>query len=235
MVDYAIVGNHASGEVWRQKGYTGCMKVIPQFGIDPTLFVPPSSRDAGRGFVIGIAGRRLVPEKGIDLLLEAVAQLPGIWQLRIAGEGPAKSSLQALAKQLGIGDRVIFEGVLASERVPAFLQQLDVVVLPSRTLPNWQEQFGRVLVEAMACEVVVVGSDSGEIPNVIGQAGLIFPEGNVPALRDCLHRLQTNPDERLRLAKVGRERALAQFTQAQIAAQTVSVYRGNVKNSDEVH
>ncbi len=72
------------------------------------------------------------------------------------------------AERLGIRDRVRFEGAVPPERVPGLLHQLDVLVLPSRTRANWTEQFGRILVEAMACEVAVVGSSSGEIPNVIG-------------------------------------------------------------------
>jgi glycosyltransferase involved in cell wall biosynthesis len=109
--------------------------------------------------------------------------------------------------------------------MPAFLRELDVLVVPSRTLPNWKEQFGRVLVEAMATEVVVIGSDSGEIPHVIGEAGLIFPEGDVPALRAHLQRLQTDYSLRRTLAVAGRQRAVAHFTQAQVAAQTVAAYR----------
>ena len=59
---------------------------------------------------------------------------------------------------------------------------MDVSVLPSLTRPNWKEQFGRTLAEAMSCETPVIGSDSGEIPHVIGDAGLIFKEGDAQAL-----------------------------------------------------
>jgi len=97
--------------------------------------------------------------------------------------------------------------------------------LPSLTRPNWKEQFGRVLIEAMACGVPVIGSDSGEIPNVIGDAGLIFPEGDIVALRDSIARMLADPERRARYAEAGRQRVLAEFTQAQIAAATVRVYR----------
>jgi glycosyltransferase involved in cell wall biosynthesis len=100
-----------------------------------------------------------------------------------------------------------------------------VLALPSRTLPNWKEQFGRILVEAMACGVVVVGSDSGEIPNVIGEAGLVFPEDDKEALQAHLTRLIGDAGLRRRLAQAGRERVLENYTQAQIASQTMSVYR----------
>jgi glycosyltransferase involved in cell wall biosynthesis len=222
-VDYAIAGSQGAADVWRRKGYTGPLAIIPQFGVDPDIFVPPAHRDPGRGLVIGYAGR-LVAEKGIDLLVRAAADLPGAWQLTVAGEGPERDALAALTKQLGVQERVFFDGWLPAERMPAYLQQLDVLVLPSRTRPNWKEQFGRVLIEAMACQVAVVGSDSGEIPHVIGDAGLIFPEGDVDALNAHLIQLQDH-ETRLEFGRAGRQRVLDHYTQTQIATQTVEVYR----------
>jgi glycosyltransferase involved in cell wall biosynthesis len=222
-VDYALMGNQAAVAVWRAKGYTGPHRVIPQFGVDPALYRPaPNQRDAV--FTIGVANRRLVEEKGTDVLLRAVAGLTGEWQLRLVGDGPERSALQQLAQELGIAGRVCFDGPMPSGEVVGYLQQLDVLVLPSRTRPNWKEQFGRVLIEAMACETAVVGSNSGEIPHVIGDAGLIFPEENVAALRSCLEQLQQNPTLRVELGQRGRQRVLAHYTQAQVAAQTVAVY-----------
>ena len=223
-VDYALMGNQDAVAVWQAKGYSGPYRVIPQFGVDPALY-QPQPRPARDLFVIGAANRRLVPEKGTDLLLQAVAGLPGEWQVRLAGDGPERPFLQQLARGLGIADRVQFDGPIPSGQMAAYLQQLDLLVLPSRTRPNWKEQFGRVLIEAMACETAVVGSDSGEIPHVIGKAGLIFPEDDVAALRKCLEQLQQNPVLRVKLGQIGRQRVLAQYTQAQIAAQTVAVYR----------
>lgn len=224
-VDYAIVGNEASAAIWATKGYQGPIAIIPQFGIEPDFFRPPPERDSGRAFVIGSAGRRLVPEKGVDLLLKAASKLPGIWRLHIAGEGPERSSLARLADELAIRDRVHFDGVIPSAQMPAYLGQLDVMVMPSRTLPNWKEQFGRALIEAMACGVVVVGSDSGEIPNVIGDAGLIFPEEDVAALYRHLLQMMTDEMARRSLRDAGRQRVLTNYTQQRVAAQTVTVYR----------
>nr|HID13283.1 glycosyltransferase family 4 protein [Anaerolineae bacterium] len=244
--DYAIAGSRGAARVWREKGYTGPLAVIPQFGVDPDIFAPRDrwdrlsglsgrqigksapflrrERESARGFLIGYVGR-LVPEKGVDLLLQAVAGMGGMWRLTVVGAGPERERLEALARRLGLADRVFFEGIIPSLRLPAFYQELDVLVLPSRSRPNWVEQFGRVLIEAMACGVPVVGSDCGEIPNVVGDAGLVFPEDDAEALRECLVRLMCEADLWADLAWRGRERVLAHFTQAQVAAQTVAVYR----------
>lgn len=222
-VDYAIVGNQESRQVWRAKGYGGRVAVIPQFGVDPESF-QPAARPAGRGFIVGYVGR-LTEEKGIDLLLEALAGLDGTWRAYVLGSGPAQEGLQSQARRLGLANRVSFDHWIPSQQMPDYYHQLDALVLPSRTRPNWKEQFGRVLVEAMACGIPVIGSDSGEIPHVIGDAGLVFPEGQVEILRAHLSRLLGDLELRADLARRGRERVLARFTQEQVASQTYQVYR----------
>jgi glycosyltransferase involved in cell wall biosynthesis len=107
----------------------------------------------------------------------------------------------------------------------AFYRELDVLVVPSRTRHNWKEQFGRVIIEAMACCVPVIGSDSGAIPGVIGDGGLIFPEDDSAALSDCLQTLMHDEGLRCQLAEKGRARVLENYTHAQVAAHTVAVYR----------
>lgn len=228
--DYAIMGNLEAVEVSRSKGYLGPTRVIPQFGVDPDLFSPPPARDHGRTFTIGSANRRLVEEKGVDMLLRAAAKLPGVWRLHIAGDGPETRPLQRLAMELGITARVHFDGVIPSDQMPAYLNDMDALALTSRTLPNWKEQFGRVLVEAMACGVPVVGSSSGEIPNVIGDAGIIIHEEDVDGLRHALLKLMRDDALRLELGRRGRQRVLERFTQAQVAAETVEVYRSMLDN-----
>jgi glycosyltransferase involved in cell wall biosynthesis len=175
-------------------------------------------------FTIGYVGR-LIEAKGPDVLLRAVAGLPGSWRLCIAGAGPRRARLTSLARQLGLADRVSFDPSVSSTDVPRYLNGLDALVLPSLTRPNWKEQFGRILIEAMACGVPVVGSDSGEIPGVVGEAGLLFPEGDIQALRSQLSRLLDAPALREDLSKRGRARVLAKFTQACIARATYDVYR----------
>ena len=234
---HAIAGNQEARQVLLAKGYRRPVTVIPQFGIDPQLFdraaqAPLTPPSALHGFTIGFAGG-LVPEKGIDTLLHALAAgrqsasegagLP--WRLLLAGAGPQQAALEQLAAQLNLARDVVFLGPVGSTSMPSFFASIDALVLPSRTTRNWKEQFGRVLVEAMACQTPVIGSDSGEIPHVIGDAGLIFPEGDVQALAADLRRLAGDPDLRADLGRRGRARVLAQFTHQQIAAATYRVYQ----------
>jgi glycosyltransferase involved in cell wall biosynthesis len=220
--DYALVGTDSAGEVWRQKGYKGKMRTIPQFGTDEQLFQPYKRPE--RPFTIGYIGR-LIEEKGVHHLLEAVSELDGNWRLRIVGSGPLAEDLQALTAELGIAHCVEFISWLASSEMPAQYAEIDCLVLPSLTRPNWKEQFGRVLVEAMACGLPVIGSDSGAIPGVIGKGGLIFPEGDVLALRKHIHDLQNKADLREILGVEGRRRVLEHFSHERIAQATVEVYK----------
>ena len=114
---------------------------------------------------------------------------------------------------------------VASTAMPGWLRGLDVLVLPSRTRANWKEQFGRVLVEAMACGVPVIGAASGEIPHVIGDAGVVLAEDDVDGLTAALATLAGNPARRRALSDAGRERVLAHYTHARVATETIAVYR----------
>lgn len=233
--DYAIAGNSEAVKVLQAKGYQGPVRVIPQFGVDPDIyrFQVSGSRFQGSNlqsgtwnlelFTIGYVGR-LVEEKGVHVLLLAAAGLGGGCRLRILGSGPQRAHLEILAAELGIAERVRFEEPIPSTQMPGYYNQLDTLVLPSLTRSNWKEQFGRVLIEAMACGVPVVGSDSGEIPNVIGDAGLVFAEGDAQALQARLSQLMADPALRDELAQRGRDRVLAHYTQAQVAAKTYQVY-----------
>jgi glycosyltransferase involved in cell wall biosynthesis len=222
-IDHMIVGTEGCVPVWRGKKYCYPITVIPQFGSDAALFTPSAQRP-DRPFTIGYFGR-LVEEKGVSLLIDAVAQLPGEWQLLIVGGGPQREALIAQAHMLGLGERVTFAAQVPSLRMPEMYHRIDALVLPSLTRPNWKEQFGRVLVEAMMSGVAVVGSDSAAIPDVIGDAGLIVPEGDARALNDALHRLQSDAALHSEMIGRGRAHALAHYTHEQIAEQTVGVYQ----------
>ncbi|HVC32238.1 MAG TPA: glycosyltransferase family 4 protein [Chloroflexota bacterium] len=223
LADGAIAGIRDAESVLRAKGFQQPIWVIPQFGIDPELF-QPGDRPADATFTVGFIGR-LVRTKGADLLLRACRTLDDPWRAIVVGDGAERAALERLSDELGLGARVQFRGVIPSTDVPPLLHELDVLVLPSRSAPNWREQFGRVLVEAMACAVPLIGSDSGEIPRVVGDAGLIFPEEDWSVLGEQLAALRRDVDQRLALGQNGRRRVLADFTHQSIARQTVAVYR----------
>lgn len=225
----AIAGTESAARVLRRRGYTGHLWVIPQFGVDESRFSPSgvsaeSTENALRPFTVGYVGR-LVPEKGVDTLIAALSGWNRDWRLIVVGDGPERDRLESLAAAAGVQDRAAFRGWLTSDELPALYRSLDVLVLPSRTTRRWAEQFGRVLIEAMACEVPCVGTRCGEIPEVVGEAGVVIPENDPAALRAALAELLARPDERIRLGRLGRARVLQQFTNEQVALRTVEVYR----------
>lgn len=223
----ALACNQEAFDILRRKGFNQPLEIVPQFGVDPELFrptEPPPAFARPDLFTIGYAGR-LVEEKGLESLMAAMAQLRGDFRLVLIGSGPLKEKLETQAAQLGIAARVEFVGPVSSLKIPAYFSALDGLVLPSLTRPNWKEQYGRVLQEAMACGVPVVGSSSGEIPHVIADAGLIFPEGDVDALAKCLQKLLNDPVLRQQLSVSGQQRVRDNYTQAQIAARHVAFYQ----------
>ncbi len=222
--DGALAGSVTAAAVLRAKGYAGRLWVLPQFGVDPAVFHPPATPRSEGPLAIGYAGR-LVRAKGVDLLLEAVAGMTQPWRLAVVGDGPERAALTSQAERLGLGGRVTFTPWLPSAEVAGFFRSLDVLVLPSRSTPSWVEQFGRVLIEAMATGTACLGSTSGEIPHVLADAGWVFPENDAGALRAQLDRLAAEPATRHALAAAGRTRALAHFTMERVAADTVAAYR----------
>jgi glycosyltransferase involved in cell wall biosynthesis len=160
---------------------------------------PPSTR---RPFTVGYAGR-LIESKGLFDLLAAVRELGAPVELLLIGKGELRSQLEG---QSIPGSRVRVLDPLAHDQMASGYARFDVLVLPSHTTPTWKEQFGRVIVEALWCGVPVVGSDSGEIPWLIGLTGggLVFPEGDHRQLADRLRTLQADPALRRQLAERGR-------------------------------
>lgn len=214
-----------------QFGYRGLTEVLSSHGINTAVFYPPQVETAGRPFTITFIGR-LAPEKALDTLLNAFAQLPNSTRLRLVGDGPLRDSLMAQAVGLGIADRMTFAGSVPYDQVRQVLVKSSVVVLPSRGTEVWQEQFGRVLVEAMACGVPVVGSDSGAIPEVIGNGGLIFPEDDIPALASMLHRLLDDPGLCRELGERGYQRVLSKYSYDRLAENTIAFYRTVVERTE---
>ncbi len=222
--DAILCANREAVQVLQAMGYRGLAEVIPPIGVDTRIFRPVERDLSHSGFRVAYAGR-FVPEKGLETLLEAVSRVDSEVELWLIGDGPHRPALERRSQELGLEGRVRWIPPQPAERMPEVLMQVDVVVLPSRTTRVWKEQFGRVVVEAMACKVPVVGSDSGAIPEVIEDAGLIFPEGDAEALATCLQRLIHSPELREQLTEAGHKRATALYAQERVAEQTVGFYR----------
>ncbi|WP_204102294.1 MULTISPECIES: hormogonium polysaccharide biosynthesis glycosyltransferase HpsO [Spirulina sp. CCY15215] len=238
--DGLIAGNQDGVDILREHGYTGAVKVSPQLGIDEKLFYPRFEPEITErlnidndNFIIGFVGR-FVEEKGILTLIEAVAKLTEKnWQLLLLGRGELKAEIQKRALEAGIQDRLILVESVPHDEVSRYINLMNVLVLPSETTykfktltaVGWKEQFGHVLIEAMGCKVAVIGSDSGEIPNVIRDVGLTFPEGNAQKLSICLQQLMENSEFRANLARRGYEKAMKQYTNKALAQELLAFYR----------
>src|SRR5690242_9341858 len=212
-VSGAITGNEEASDILQRRGFRKPTEMIPQFGIDPAIFRRQEAGELRRklglngSFAVGFIGR-IVPEKGLDTMVKALSLLPEDYTFVPVGSGPYRAELESRVRELGLEKRVRWAPWVNSAEVPEYLNAFDALVLPSRTTRAWKEQFGRALVEAMACETCVVGSDSGEIPNVIGDAGLVFHEGDERALAELLRKLAENRLLRESMAQRGRRRVL---------------------------
>ncbi len=227
--DYAVAVSEEIKDVLVRKGFTNEKISIIPYGIDPLLYRKMESTELRsrlrlEAFTIGYIGR-FVKEKGIFDLLKAVSQIKSKFNLLIVGGGRLKYKIKAEVRRLGILERIRILDSIPSSQVPNYINCMDCLMLPSRTTKKWKEQFGRVLIEAMSCEVPVVGSDSGEIPNVIGDSGLVFKEGDIDDLYSKLELLINDIDLRTELAKNGRQRVLDNFTQEKVARETYNIYK----------
>ena len=188
---------------WGAKGEVGfAPPAVPGWEQLPTPHDHP--------FTVGYAGR-LVPSKGLGDLLGAVRKLEAPVELVLIGNGELRGELEG---QPIPGSRVSVIDGLRHEEMASGYAQLDVLVLPSHTTASWKEQFGRVIIEALWCGVPVVGSDSGEIPWLIGLTGggLVFREGDTEMLAARLRELRDDPALRARLARAGRAAVQRLFT-----------------------
>lgn len=216
------VCNDEAGRILQKKGFPGQPRRIP-LGVDLGHFSPRTrSPDPDGPLQVGYVGR-LAAHKGVSVLLEAVAATPDV-QLTVAGSGPQETELRDRAVALGVGDRVTWLGGLSQAELPEVYRQLDVLAVPSLTRPGWVEQFGRVVVEAMASGTPVVASDCGALPDVVGDAGLVVPEGDPAALAEALHRVLDDADLRATLRERGLERAAA-CSWRMVAAAFDDLYR----------
>ncbi|MBA2628050.1 MAG: glycosyltransferase family 4 protein [Gemmatimonadales bacterium] len=194
--------------------------VLPQLGV----VTPAAASSPGPVLALGFIGR-LVPEKGLDMLFRACVRLAGDWTLDIVGTGPAQVELEALAERLGISARLTWHGALPRAELAELWPRIGCIVTPSRALPNWVEAHGRVALEAMAHGIPAVVSDTGALPEAVGEAGLVFPADDVPALTAALQRLIDEPDLRARLGADGRRRIVALFTSEALARRQLEFWR----------
>ena len=230
----AIAGNTEAVDVMQRKGYARPITLLPQNGVDTDRFHPEAIQDRERtalraeleldGFVVGFFGR-LEKGKGLQTLLRALAAWDVPWTLLMVGAGPLSAELPNYAKYLGISDRIRWVSRVPPEELPGYYGALDAFALPSETHRGWKEQFGRVLAEAMACGVPVVGSSSGAIPEVIGDAGLVFPERDQAALTAAFAALRSDPARRSALGRAGYARSVALYSKQTISARTYEIYQ----------
>ena len=171
--------------------------------------------------IVGFLGR-FVPEKGIRSLTHVLDALSCEWRALFVGSGPGESELRAWAGRYH--GRVAIVTDVRHDDVPRWLNAMDVLCAPSLTTLSWREQFGRMLIEAFACGVPVVASSCGEIPHVVGDAGIVLPEGTVEVWCRALTDLLRDGDERRRLAARGRDRAVSVYDWASVAAQHASFF-----------
>ncbi len=234
-----ISGNQDGADVLRDHGYDGPIKVMPQLGVDEQLFSPQEQPELRISlgikpdeFVVGFVGR-FVEEKGLLTLFNALKKITDYpWKWLLLGRGNLKQDLLNKASEVGLRDRLICVESVPHDQVYRYINLMDVLVLPSETTykfktltaAGWKEQFGHVLIEAMSCKVPVIGSDSGEIPHVIDEAGLVFPEGNVDGLRNSLRQVMENQEFRQDLAQKGYERVMLHYTNTALAKEQCSFY-----------
>ena len=214
----AVAGNVEVVERLKKRGFQKLVEVIPQFGVDTELFheIPSlSSERPEKVFTVGFVGRPSMA-KGVDVLMKAVSLLPFEYQLLIVTSSrDVPQEFLDLAYSLGISERVKYKTSVPHTELPIYFYQMDVFVLPSRTTKTWKEQFGRTLIEAMACGVPVVGSSSGAIPEVIGKAGLVFNEGDHDDLRRKLE-ISSETQQKEKLIVSGLKRVTEHYTYSKI-------------------
>jgi glycosyltransferase involved in cell wall biosynthesis len=216
--------NVAAGEILRRKGLGGELVVLP-LGVDLSAFEAPDRSPPSGMLRVGFVGR-LIPHKGVDVLLEAAALEPRL-SVQVFGAGPIEGDLKKKASELGISSRVDFHGHVNDVDINQAYRSLDVLAVPSVPMPSWIEQFGRVVVEAMASGVPVVASASGALPDVVGEAGLLVPPQDPPALAAALSRFLDEPTLWGRLRAAGLSES-ERYSWSSVADDQIELYRAAV-------
>ncbi|MFN3193054.1 MAG: glycosyltransferase [Aureliella sp.] len=196
-------------EVHREKGYRGNSVIVP-LGFDPQQYSAQEDvrqrHATHEGDVQLVFIGRVVEEKGLITLAKALAQISELpWHLTMIGAGPYEQNVRQALERQGLSGRVTWKGFIPHSEVATMYESMDCLLLPSETRSNWKEQFGRVLVESMACGTPVVGSDSGEIPTIIKKTGggIAFRETNVDDCSNALRKMITDKEARTEMAVSG--------------------------------
>ena len=227
--DFVVTRQTEGIEVLRAHGYKGPAKFVGN-GVDAEIF-RPMDREACRralgvkGFVLGYVGR-IVELKGLMDAVEALALCPADVNLFFVGSGIFQPELERRIAELGLGARVKFLPQRRMEELPEAMNAMDALLLVSRTTRTWKEQFGRVIIEAHACGTPVIGSDSGCIPEVVGEGGVIVPESNPAALAGAIQKLRAEPGLTRELGRAGREQVEERYTWERVAEQIRDIYFG---------
>jgi glycosyltransferase involved in cell wall biosynthesis len=195
--------------------------VVPATGL--VIPPPPRARGVPEIPVFGVVGR-IVPERGLDLLLDALAEVYGDWRLRIVGTGPAQESLEAQAQRLGLAARLEWMGGLPRHALADFWEGIDVLVAPSRSTSTWVEPTGAVVLEAMAHGIAPIATRCGALPDVVGSGGLIVDENDRPALARVLQKLVQEPERIRTLGASARQQAIERFGDRPVAEQLVALW-----------
>jgi glycosyltransferase involved in cell wall biosynthesis len=201
--DFALAVSAEVQAVLKTKGYRHLAEVVP-LGVDVQSLSP--SKDREPGGMVGYVGR-LAQEKGVQVLLHALAASNTMrFRALIVGEGPARAELEALARQLGVDERIEWASYVPHEEIGSAYARMAVLVVPSLTTARWKEQFGRIVLEALAAGIPVIASDSGELPSLIEETGggWTVPEGDHVALAAMLDRVMSDPENRSRRAEAGK-------------------------------
>lgn len=222
----AVAGNHDAKKIVTDYGFTKKIMVLPQLGVNTAIFKPATSLNREKKY-IGFVGR-IIPEKGVFLLAQAFLKLTKDfpdWNLIYVGKGPATEFLHNFVTQHSLQNRIELYDAVPHEEIARFLAHLNILVLPSYDTPTWREQFGHVLIEAMASGVPIIGSNAGEIAHVIGPAGLIFQQQNESALLAQMQTLMQDEELRKTLGKKGLARVQADYCHEAIADKTYTFWQ----------
>lgn len=199
------------------------------WGIMTDLFTPISSPSLKSELgldcehAVGFVGR-LVPEKGLRVLLAAMRHLPSSVHCLIIGSGPMRAELELWSGLPDLRGRLHLYDVMEPEPVAKHMNCMDVLAVPSLTTARWKEQYGRVIGEAMACGVPVVGSNSGAIPEVVDSAGFVVPEGDAFGLAEAIRTMIFERKTREHYIQQGLQRAAQELSAQAMGERLLDLY-----------